>query len=119
MGNGACCQSLVWVAAMAVGIGILPDTSAACFPSCAFQIIPWAVPVPGRSGDKTFVANARLGVPEVEVICDIKRHKLQRRDCSANTSSVREVRERPSGRAVCRRQSALGGAGTSWVAVCL
>jgi len=119
MGNCAYCQSLVWVAAMAVGIGILPDTSAACFLVCAFQIIPWAVLVSGRSGDRTFVTNARPRVPELEVICDIRRHKLQRRDCSASTHSVGEVGERPSGRAVCRRQSALGGGGTSWVAACL
>ena len=108
MRNGACCQSFVKVTAMAVGIGIPPDTSVACFPVCAFQIIPWAVPVPGRSDDKIFVANARLGVPELEVICDIKRHKLQRRDCSASIRPAGEVGERPSGRAVCRRLAAFG-----------
>jgi len=118
MRNGAYCQSLVWVAAMAVGIGILPDTSAACFPVCAFQIISWAIPVSGRSGDKIFVTNASLGVPELGVICDIKRHKLQRRDCSASIRSAGEVGEWPSGRAVCRRQSALGDGGEPWVAVC-
>jgi len=118
MGNCAYCQSFVKVTAMAVGIGILSDTSVACFLVCAFQIIPWAVPVLGRSGDRTFVTNARPRVPELEVICDIKRHKLQRRDCSASISPAGEVREWPSGRAVCRRQSALGGGGEPWVAVC-
>ena len=103
---------------MAVGIGILSDTSVACFLVRVFQIIPWAVPVSGQSGDKTFVTNARLEVPKLGVIYDIKRHKLQRRDCSAGTRSAGEVGERPSGRAVCRRQSALGGGGESWVAVC-
>ena len=103
MGNCAYCQSFVKVTAMAVGIGILPDTSVACFLVRVFQIIPWAVPVSGRSGDRIFVTNARLGVSELGVIYDIKRHKLQRRDCSASICSVWEVRERPSGRAVCRR----------------
>jgi len=116
MRNGAYCQSLVWVAAMAVGIGIL--TSAACFPVRIFQIIPWSVPVPGRSGDRTFVPNTLPGVPELGMRYDIKRRKLQRRDCSASTRSAGEVGERPSGRAVCRRQSALGGGGEPWVAVC-